>query len=141
MTSTGGETTAVSLVGEQCTLLGKVNTTICPATNILQSSLYKSLLLAGTETQEGPQLGTVLHQGFPQRNEHGREASGCATRCSPLQQHVDAGRDGQETVRYRQIRADDLMDQINDGSDPLAVLDYICAERKPTIPLRSRNSL
>lgn len=59
----------------------------------------------------------------------------------PLQQHVDAGRDGQQTVCYGQIRADDLMYQIDDGSDPLAVLDYICGERKQTIPSRTWNSL
>lgn len=55
----------------------------------------------------------------------GTQSCGCVIRHSPLQQHVDAGSDGQETVCYRQICTDDFMDQINDGFDPLAVLNHI----------------
>lgn len=70
MTSTGGEITVVSLVKEQCTILGKMNNTTCPTTNIFQFSLPKSLLSAGMEKQEGPQLGIISPQAFPEGKEH-----------------------------------------------------------------------
>lgn len=69
MTSTGGEITVVSLVGEQCTVLSKMNTT-CSTTDIFQLSLPKSLLSV-MEKQESPQLGIASHQGFPQRHKCG----------------------------------------------------------------------
>lgn len=46
----------------------------------------------------------------------------------PLQQHVDAGCDGQEAICDGQICTDDLMDQVDDGLDPLAVLNHVCGE-------------
>lgn len=100
MTSTGGEITVVNLVGEQCTVLGKMNNTTCSITNIFQFSLSKFLRSAGMLKQESPHLGTDITPGLP-TEERGEDLNLVGvTRHLPLQQHVDAGRDGQETVCY-----------------------------------------
>lgn len=65
MTSTGGEITVVNLVGEQCTVLGKMNNTTCSITNIFQFFLRKFLLSAGMLKQESPQLGPDITPGLP----------------------------------------------------------------------------
>ena len=64
MTSTGREITVVNLVGEQCTVLSKMNNTTCSITNIFQFSLPKSLLAAGMWKQESPQLGIDTTPGL-----------------------------------------------------------------------------
>lgn len=65
MTSTGGEITVVNLVGEQRTVLSKMNTMTCSITNIFQSSLPRSLLAAGNENRKSLCSGQTSHQGFP----------------------------------------------------------------------------
>lgn len=68
---------------------------------------------------------TSITRGLPTPEQVQTLTSGRGPRDAPLQQHVDAGRDRQEAVCYGKVCADDLMDQVNDGSDPLAVLNHI----------------
>lgn len=123
MTFTGGEITVVNLLREQSAEPRE------RSNRSLQCSPHCS------EEQESPWLVNHGHKTPTELRARLQESnSQCCklpTTDSPLQQHVDAGCDGQQAVCYGQVCADDLVNQINDGLDPLAMLDHICGDRQP----------